>query len=178
MLVQWMRFYMFFLVIQAVSPMILTLIGMIKDTVPFMFIVACYILIMSAVFTTLFQDVNSNYKTITYSARTLFDCVMAAYGYTGMKEQENVHQLLLLGHIFMAHILLLNYLIAILSGTYTIFLESGTFLFKVSLYQYCERYLIAFGNPAYGEVVLHPAPVCIVSTLTLPFTILLPAQYA
>ena len=36
-------------------------------------------------------------------------------------------------------------------------------MYKVLLYQYCERYLIAFGNLSYGELIKHPAPVCLLN---------------
>ena len=48
-------------------------------------------------------------------------------------------------------------------------LEAGKFLFKVQKYMYCERYMVAMDNPAYAELVKHPAPVCI---LNLPLAIL------
>jgi hypothetical protein len=53
----------------------------------------------------------------------------------------------------------------------------GSFLYKVNTYNYCERYLIAFNNEAYGELTLHPAPICF---LTMPLTVLvffIPAKY-
>ena len=48
-------------------------------------------------------------------------------------------------------------------------LESGTFLSKVNLYMYCERYMVAMENPAYAELVKHPAPIAI---LNIPICLL------
>lgn len=53
-LLQWTRFYMFFLMISELSKMILTFIAMVIDTIAFMFIVIAYLIIMSAIFTTMF----------------------------------------------------------------------------------------------------------------------------
>lgn len=41
-------------------------------------------------------------------------------------------------------------------------------MYKVNLFNYCERFLIAFNNEAYGEISLHPAPICF---LTAPLTL-------
>jgi hypothetical protein len=65
----------------------------------------------------------------------------------------------MLGYVYMSFILLLNYLIAIMSTTYAAMLESGSFMFKVNLYNYCERYLVAFENKGYGELAIHTAPI-------------------
>lgn len=53
-------------------------------------------------------------------------------------------------HICLSNILLLNYLIAILSQSYSEMLDKGTFLYKVYLYQYCERYMVGLKNEEYG----------------------------
>ena len=58
--------------------------------------------------------------------------------------------LMLWVHVFMSHILLLNYLIAILSESYNVMQESGIFLYKVYLYQYCERYMVGLANDKFG----------------------------
>ena len=69
---------------------------------------------------------------------------------------------------FFANVLLMNYIIAILSTTYQNQQESGIFEYKTNLYQYCERYIIAFKSE-YGEIVLHPPPISYLSLLLLPF---------
>lgn len=52
--ISWLRFFVYFLVVRSISKLLLTLIAMIGDTVSFMFIVCCFILIMASVFTTLY----------------------------------------------------------------------------------------------------------------------------
>ena len=71
----------------------------------------------------------------------------------------------------MGNVFLLNYLIAILSTTYETLLTSGIFMYKVNLFQYCERYITAFEDKSYGEIILHPPPISYFSTLMLPFLI-------
>ena len=70
---------------------------------------------------------------------------------------------LLILHVYLGNIVILNYLIAILSQSYCDILETGTFLYKVNLYKYCERYIIAMETPAYAELVKHPAPICVLN---------------
>lgn len=73
---------MFFLMIEELSKMILTFIAMVIDTIAFMFIVGAYLIIASAIFTTVFQDCqNNSYATFKVSLRTLFDGLMASYGF-------------------------------------------------------------------------------------------------
>jgi len=80
-------------------------------------------------------------------------------------------------YVYMSNILLLNYLIAIMSTTYASMLESGSFMFKVNLYNYCERYLIAFRNDAYGELAIHTAPINILTVLVQIAALMLPEKF-
>jgi hypothetical protein len=80
------------------------------------------------------------------------------------------HSVLTIFHVFFTNILLMNYLIAILSSSFGKMKESGTFSFKVNLYQYCERYLTAFNDRAYGELVLNPPPLSFFFIVLLPFS--------
>lgn len=52
--VSWLRFFSYFLVVRSISKLLLTLIEMIGDTLSFLFLVSCFILIMSSVFATLY----------------------------------------------------------------------------------------------------------------------------
>lgn len=173
-LLQWTRFYMFFLMISELSKMMLTFIAMVADTIAFMFIVIAYLIIVSAMFTTIFQDLDPSYATFKISIRTLFDGLMASYGYKnfGGLEKEYLHMIMLILHIGMANILMLNYLIAILSDAYSRMLDRGKFLFKVYLYQYCERYMVGLKNKEFGQLVLHPAPICALNFPLVLFVII------
>ena len=131
--------------------MILTFIAMVIDTMSFFFIVISYLIVASAIFTTIFQDINTSlYGNFTISLRTMFDGLMGSYGYKGFGEYEMLHMVMLWTHIFISNILLLNYLIAILSESYARMLDQGIFLYKVLIYQYCERYMVGLANKKYG----------------------------
>jgi hypothetical protein len=78
------------------------------------------------------------------SLKTLYDGAMGVYDYIGMKDREFQFSILQIVHIYFANILLMNFLIAILSFTYENMQQISVFKYKVNVYQYCERYLIAF----------------------------------
>ena len=81
----WIRFFTYFLVVREISKLILILIAMIADTLSFMFIMCCFILIVASVFTTLYQDINpSKYGSLVLSARYLWDAAIGQFDYTNM----------------------------------------------------------------------------------------------
>mgnify|MGYP001557908290 CR=1 FL=1 len=82
-----------------------------------------------------------------------------------------MHSCLTIFTVFFANVLLLNYLIAILSTTFNNMRETGIFRYKCNLFYYCERYMIAFSDKSYGEMVLHPPPL---SYLTIWMVLFLP----
>ncbi len=86
-----------------------------------------------------------------------------------MGERELSFSILLIVYVFFGNILLMNYLIAILSTTYENMKQTGIFKYKVNLYQYCERFMIAFDEKSYGEIVLHPPPLSYLSAVMIPF---------
>lgn len=119
LVVTWLRFFAYFLVIRQISKLLLTLISMITDTVSFLFIFSCFVVLMASVFTTLYQDTNPiKFGGLALTIRTLFDACLANYDYDNMPGREISYSCLIIFHVFMANILLMNYLIAILSTTY------------------------------------------------------------
>lgn len=172
MITSWARFFIYFLLEKAISKLLLTLVEMVGDTLSFLLLIGCYILVQASIFTTLYQDqLPANYGSMILSFRTLFDAGLAVYSYKGMESEEVVHSSLLVLHVFLTNVLLLNYLIAILSTTYENMQQSGIFKYKVNLYQYCERYMRAFDEGEIGEMILHPPPMSVFSAMLLPFSI-------
>lgn len=170
--ISWLRFFAYFLVVRSISKLLLTLMAMVGDTLSFMFIVSCFILIMASIFTTLYQDTNPvKFGGLALTVRTLFDATIGQYDYDDMEGRVLSYSILLISHVFFANIILMNYLIAILSTTYENMKQSGIFRYKVNLYQYCERFMTAFSEPSYGEIVLHPPPLSYLSIMMAPFLV-------
>lgn len=120
LVVSWLRFFTYFLVVRPISRLLLTLVAMIDDTLGFMFIVSCFILIMASLFTTLYQDTEPDmYGGLGVTIRTLFDAALGEFeNEFDMGDRQISHALLYSFHIFMSNVLMMNYLIAILSTTY------------------------------------------------------------
>lgn len=101
---------------------------------------------------------------------TTFDFTLGAYSYVGA-QNEYVYSAIIVGHLFIINILLLNFMIAILSTTIEVMSADGSFQYKIQLYNYCERFMLAFETPAYGELVIHAPPLNIFCVLLLPFVV-------
>lgn len=54
LIISWLRFFIYFLIVREISKMLLTIYEMLTDTLSFIFIVVCYLLIVGSVFTTLY----------------------------------------------------------------------------------------------------------------------------
>jgi len=168
----WLRFFTYFLVVKLISQLLLTLLTMIWDTLSFMFLVGCFILIMASIYTTLFQNVNPElYGGFGLTSRALFDSTLGNFELgEGNGDRELTHTILTIGTVFFSNVMLLNYLIAILSTTYNNMRETGIFKYKCNLFYYCERYSIAFSDLPYGEMVLHPPPLSYLTIFMILFT--------
>lgn len=172
-IMSWIRFFSYFLIIKSISKLLMTLVRMIQDTVSFMFIVCCFLLISSSIFTTLFQGAAPEmYGSMTLSLRTLFDAMLGNYNQIEVKAFELSHSVLLICHLLVANIFLLNYLIAILSTVYELMMEKGDFAYKTNRYQYIEKYSIAMRDKwGYEELVIYPPPLNYLTIFVLPFII-------
>lgn len=83
LVISWLRFFSYFLVVNIISKVTLTLFMMLKETLNFMFILGCYLVLMTTIFATLFRDAQtddaSDYKTLETTLRALIDYFMANY---------------------------------------------------------------------------------------------------
>ena len=68
----------------------------------------------------------------------------------------------------------MNFLIAILSYTYEKMEHISEFKYKVNLYEYQEKYLIAFEEDQYSHLILHSAPLNLLSMALLPLFLIRP----
>jgi Polycystin cation channel len=169
-IVSWLRFFGYFLVVRSVSKLISTLMRMISDAVSFILIVSSYLLLMSTVFTTLFQSsMPDDYPDISTSLRTLYDSMLGSYNYSDQENYMLSNSILTMIHVFLSNIFLLNFLVAILSTVYEVMMEHGEFSFKSNKYEFIEKYSIAMlDTNGYAELVIHPPPINIFTLFILP----------
>jgi hypothetical protein len=114
----WIRFFSYFLVIEGIGKITITLLRMIQETGYFLFIVVSYL--MSTIFTTLFRNTNStdtsaeDFSTFFLTLRQLFNYTTGNYGLIDMGNYAKSYQVLYIVHTVISNIFLLNYLVAIL----------------------------------------------------------------
>jgi hypothetical protein len=97
----------------------MTLGKMLKDTMSFIFLVCCYMIVAATVFTTLFENADpSEYGTLSLSVTTLFSAMTAQYDYNVPNNYMISLSIFLDIHVFLSNVFLMNYLIAILSTVY------------------------------------------------------------
>ena len=119
MVISWARFFFYFLMIKEISKLLLTIVAMIGSTFSFLIFLGCYFLLMASIFTTLYQDIKPKfYEGLFFTIRTLYDGMIASYDYKWAKEYEITISIMTMIHVFLANIMLVNYLVAILSTTY------------------------------------------------------------
>lgn len=100
------------------------------------------------------------------SLRTLFDAFISYYFYIDDPRFATSYEIIMVAHIFVCHIFLFNYLVAILSTVFTLMTDSSEFAFRCDKYEFIEKYSIPMlDEDGYQELVIHPPPL---NFLTIP----------
>lgn len=82
LLATWFRFLMLLLANRMISNLFYILLGLLKEIVMYLLLLASYLLIVASVFTALYFDHNpEKFGKMTKSFRTLFDAMLASYNY-------------------------------------------------------------------------------------------------
>lgn len=89
LIISFLRFFSYFLVISHISKITLTLFMMLKETVFFMVILGCYLMLMATVFSTLFRDCETpdaiaDYHNMFSTLRALIDYFLANFNVKDM----------------------------------------------------------------------------------------------
>lgn len=80
-LISWIRFLSFFLVISAISRLIMTLIKMLVSCFTFLFIVICYLILMTPIFFILFQETTTACIDPLRTLIFLYDSYLGVFAY-------------------------------------------------------------------------------------------------
>lgn len=132
LIISWLRFFSYFLVISKISKITLTLFMMLRETINFMLILGCYMILMTTVFATLFRDAESedatrDYHSLFTTLRALIDYFLANFSPKEMGKYNTSHSILYIVHVTISNIFLLNFLVAILQTVYDIMIKNGDF---------------------------------------------------
>lgn len=145
--VSWLRFISLFLVVSAVSKLLITIIKIIMECFIFLFIVICYFLMMLPVIFVIFNESDPALFDPIRCMFVLWDGLMNAWAETAVDPWVNQYSTIwicfIICHNFFANLIMLNYLIAIASTIYENMVEVGDFVYKANKYMYIERYLKA-----------------------------------
>lgn len=179
------KFGLMFLVVEKFSILMISLKEMLMSTNSILVIMLIYMLLYSQFGITEYADMYPSYKDIITGMRMAFDSYMASYDWTEFltnkpseQSKKLMYYFVYIVQLFVANILLLNFMIAILSDKYEVMNELGSFHYKCYLYTYCERYMIAFQVPEYGELVVHSPPFNGFCILLIPILPLLSRESA
>lgn len=96
----------------------MTIVEMIKSATSFLLILSFYLIVMSYIMICLFQESSIVYSNIFNAMRTMFDAMLGMYEYEIQPDYQQVHEVFMIFHIYIAYIFMLNLLIAILSTVY------------------------------------------------------------
>ena len=132
LIISWLRFFLYFLVFRRISKITLTLFMMLKETIYFLMILGCYLILMATVFATLFRDTETedakrDYHSLAKTIRALIDYFLANYDVKEMANYNTSHSILYIVHVTISNIFLLNFLIAILQTVFEVMIKNGDF---------------------------------------------------
>ena len=147
LIISWLRFFSYFLVVSKISKITLTLFMMLRETINFMFILSCYMILMSTVFATLFRDANTtdaieDYHSVFTTLRALIDYFLANFQVKDMGNFSTSQSILYIVHVTISNIFLLNFLVAILQTVYDIMIKNGDFYAIEYQYIFITKYII------------------------------------
>lgn len=132
--VSWARFISFFLVIQSVSKLIMTLASMVSSMGTFLLMIACYLVMISPLYFYILGTETILADNAFYLFRMLIDNVYGTYFLLADTSYAFYFQILTALNVMIANVFLLNYLIAILSTVYAEREEQGDFAYKQNKY--------------------------------------------
>ena len=167
----WYRLVMVLFIMDEYSVLLMTIIKMMGSVIYFFFVLLYYLFMAALVASGIFGNFPI-YKDLKEAMRAMFDCMMGGHDWSGLPNElryDPIHILFWLLHIYISHIFLLNYLVAILATVYGEMQEVGIFSWNVNRYQFIERYNIAFQDiNGYFELILHAPPINILLVSILP----------
>lgn len=132
------KFGFMFLCVEEFSVLLQTMFSMLADTVPILLILLAWLIIYLQFSLTIYTDsIPAAYDQWHNATRVSFDFFLGSYDYSVMSSEfvENtmakyIYYLVCMLNLFIACILMLNFMIAILSDSYATMQELGSFYFK------------------------------------------------
>ncbi|CDW85372.1 UNKNOWN [Stylonychia lemnae] len=174
----WLRYFSYFMIINPIAKVTLTLFKMLFETIPFFVILISYLCLMTTIFILLFKDAKSpdayEYRNLLTTARQLISFFIGNYDTMDMGNYNTSHSILVIIHIVFSYIFLMNFLIAILSQVYESMIKNGDFYAIQYSYIFVTKYIKAIGESnGYEKLILFPPPL---NFFLIPLILVSPSQ--
>ena len=144
---------------------------MIKMTLNFLIIFACWLICSSAIFTAIYYDSgssNDSYRSFSVTVTTLFSASLAVYD-DKFTILEPLGSILLSIYVVISAVMLINLLIALLTEAYSEISKHANSRHRATLINYRHRWAWDDCN---SYLIFLPPPLNILSLLLIPFSML------
>ncbi len=161
--ISWVRYFSYFMIVNGVAKMTITLFRMLYDTLSFFVILCAFLLLSSAIFQTLFRDALTEdaevYSGILSSLRAVVDYFTGEYDEKDMGNFDLSHSIVYMVTVLVGNIFLLNYMVAIINTVYNSMIDNGDFYAIRFSYQFVSKYIKALSEKnGYEKLILFPPP--------------------
>ena len=153
--------------------MIQAIYFMIKMTLNFLIIFACWLVLSSAVFTAIYYDSNDEYRSFSVTLTTLFSASLAVYD-NGFSKLEPLGSIMISIYVVISAVMLINLLIALLTEAFSEISKQANSRHRAILISYRHRWA---WNPCHSYLIFTPPPINSFAFLLVPFGIVLSDKY-
>lgn len=153
--------------------MIQAIYFMIKMTLNFLIIFACWLICCSAIFTAIYYDSSEEYRSFSVTLTTLFSASLAVYS-NGFKKLEPLGSIMLSIYVVISAVMLINLLIALLTEAFSEISKQADSRHRSILINYRHRWA---WNPYHSYLIFAPPPINSLAFLLVPVGLILPDKY-
>ncbi|CDW91749.1 transient receptor potential channel [Stylonychia lemnae] len=168
----WFRIISVLITTQKLGHMIQAIYFMIKMTLNFLIIFACWLICCSAIFTAIYYDSDSsdgNYRSFAVTVTTLFSATLAVYD-DNFTILEPLGSILMSMFVVISAVMLINLLIALLTEAYQNISRNADSRHRAILINYRHRWS---WNDYHSYLIFAPPPLNAFALLILPFGLFL-----
>lgn len=156
--------------------MIQAIYFMIRMTLNFLIIFACWLICSSAIFTAIYYDSGSSldsYKSFAVTVTTLFSAALAVYD-DNFTILEPLGSILLSIYVVISAVMLINLLIALLTEAFSAISKQADSRHRAILINYRHRWA---WNDYHSYLIFAPPPLNVLSFFILPFGLFLSEKH-
>jgi len=168
----WIRILSVLITTKRLGHMIQAIYFMIKMTLNFLIIFACWLVCCAAIFTAIYYDTNEQYQSFSVSLTTLFSASLTVYT-NDFKKLEPLGSIMLSVFVVISAVMLINLLIALLTEAFSDLSKQADSRHRSILIKYRHRWA---WDEKQSYLIFVPPPLNVLAFLILPFTLCLGEQ--